>query len=361
MNLHLVGGFLGSGKTTAIIGAARLLMAQGKRVGVVTNDQGKYLVDTAFFKFADIPAVEVTGGCFCCNYDVLENRLNDLVEMTQPDIIFAESVGSCADIVATVIKPLVTLKNKPSDFTSLSVFTDARLLKARLLDQDLPFSDDVVYIFDKQIEEAGVIIINKIDLLPESGRQEIKNLTQERYPDKNILLQNSLDELNIKRWIRGLENESIYSPLKSLDLDYARYGAGESRLAWLDKRLSIEVTPGKGRRAVISLIKVMLSELNKQKIPVGHLKFYIQADGDAVKISIPTIFEELWEDKIPLFPNARFVEVLINGRVETEATFFDNLIQNVVLDFSTTDGASIMVLETASFHPQYPKPIHRIQ
>ena len=52
MNLHLVGGFLGSGKTTAIISAARLLMASGKRVAIITNDQGKYLVDTAFFRAA---------------------------------------------------------------------------------------------------------------------------------------------------------------------------------------------------------------------------------------------------------------------------------------------------------------------
>ncbi|MCJ7549956.1 MAG: cobalamin biosynthesis protein, partial [Anaerolineae bacterium] len=41
MDLHIVGGFLGSGKTTAIIGAAKALIAGGKRVGVVTNDQGR--------------------------------------------------------------------------------------------------------------------------------------------------------------------------------------------------------------------------------------------------------------------------------------------------------------------------------
>ena len=130
-------------------------MSQGKRVGVVTNDQGKYLVDTAFFSFSDIPAVEVTGGCYCCNYDVLEDRVNELVEMLHPDIIFAESVGSCADIVATVIKPFQQLKNIPTELMTLSVFADARLLRMRLLGDELPFSDDVVYIFDKQIEEAG--------------------------------------------------------------------------------------------------------------------------------------------------------------------------------------------------------------
>jgi G3E family GTPase len=49
MKLHLVGGFLGSGKTTAIGGAARELVRRGVSVGVVTNDQGGLLVDTAAF------------------------------------------------------------------------------------------------------------------------------------------------------------------------------------------------------------------------------------------------------------------------------------------------------------------------
>ena len=112
MHLHLVGGFLGSGKTTAIIGAARFLMAQGKRVGVITNDQGKFLVDTAFIRAMEIPAVEVAGGCFCCNYENLEERLEQLTASNRPDVVFAESVGSCADIVATVLKPLLHLRSE---------------------------------------------------------------------------------------------------------------------------------------------------------------------------------------------------------------------------------------------------------
>jgi len=38
MQLHIIGGFLGSGKTTAIIGAARYLADKGLHVGVITND-----------------------------------------------------------------------------------------------------------------------------------------------------------------------------------------------------------------------------------------------------------------------------------------------------------------------------------
>jgi len=97
VKLHIVSGFLGSGKTTAIIGAARALVDEGLKVGIVTNDQGRYLVDTAFFQRAAFPTVEVTGGCFCCNYQDLESQLQQLQERAQPDVIFAESVGSCAD------------------------------------------------------------------------------------------------------------------------------------------------------------------------------------------------------------------------------------------------------------------------
>jgi G3E family GTPase len=35
-----VGGFLGAGKTTALVAAARELIRRGLRVGIITNDQG---------------------------------------------------------------------------------------------------------------------------------------------------------------------------------------------------------------------------------------------------------------------------------------------------------------------------------
>ena len=140
-------------------------MAAGKKVGVITNDQGKYLVDTAFMKFNDIPTVEVTGGCFCCNYQDLNSQINILNDQIKPDIIFAESVGSCADLVATVINPLLKFAENDVHPLSLSVFADSRLLLRRLKGEPLPFSDDVTYIFDQQLEEAGILLINKVDLL----------------------------------------------------------------------------------------------------------------------------------------------------------------------------------------------------
>ncbi|MCB0080402.1 MAG: hypothetical protein KDE47_05715, partial [Caldilineaceae bacterium] len=66
IRLIITGGFLGAGKTTLLLTAARRLAERGYRVGLITNDQGADLVDTALGTGAEIPVTEVAGGCFCC-------------------------------------------------------------------------------------------------------------------------------------------------------------------------------------------------------------------------------------------------------------------------------------------------------
>ncbi|MGA2380559.1 MAG: GTP-binding protein, partial [Spirochaetia bacterium] len=132
MTVHLVGGFLGSGKTTAILEASRLLIKRGVSVGVITNDQGSNLVDTAFLQSLGIKASEVTGGCFCCNLPDFQRMLEELQEIAAPQVVFAEPVGSCTDLVATVMKPLAEAQGPSRKIGSLSVLTDIRLIRQRL-------------------------------------------------------------------------------------------------------------------------------------------------------------------------------------------------------------------------------------
>ncbi len=361
MRLHIVGGFLGSGKTTAIIGAAKLLMAQGKRVGVVTNDQGKYLVDTAFFTLADVPTVEVTGGCFCCNYDDLDARLDQLRHTAQPDVIFAESVGSCADIVATVVKPLLTLRQATPP-TSFSVFADARLLRRRLLDQPMPFSDDVVYIFDKQIEEAGLLVINKADLLNYELRitnYELLTLARQRFPGKAIRLQNSLEAGDIAGWVAALESGALGLPGAALEIDYARYGAGEARLAWLDETATLRVTEGQGRAVALHAIGAIVDALRQRQAAVGHLKFFVRGADEDAKVSFPTLDEAGWEAAVPSL-SGTLVTLLINARVEMGAEILRDVVAQAVRQAAATCGAAFDESAIAFFHPGFPSPTHRI-
>ena len=102
----MVGGFLGAGKTTTLARLARHYLGQGRRAGLVTNDQAQDLVDTTSLRAQGFPVEEVAGACFCCRFDDLVGKVGRLEEGERPDVILAEPVGSCTDLVATVVQPL---------------------------------------------------------------------------------------------------------------------------------------------------------------------------------------------------------------------------------------------------------------
>src|SRR5579863_10764442 len=100
-----LGGFLGAGKTSLILTAARLLEERGKKCAAILNDQGRDLVDTVWAESNGIDADQVSGGCFCCLFSDLIDAAERL-RAHSPDVIFAEAVGSCTDISATTLQPL---------------------------------------------------------------------------------------------------------------------------------------------------------------------------------------------------------------------------------------------------------------
>src|SRR5207237_8111773 len=98
----MIGGFLGAGKTTAILRLARHLSDQGLKVGLITNDQSLGLVDTAMLGANGFDVEEITGGCFCCRFNSLVAAAEKLSATTRPGVFVAAPVGSCTESMASV-------------------------------------------------------------------------------------------------------------------------------------------------------------------------------------------------------------------------------------------------------------------
>ena len=354
MKIHLLSGFLGSGKTTAIQYASRALLQQGIKTGVITNDQGIKLVDGDFFKSLKIPNRQVVNGCFCCNYNDLEANIQSLIETNETEIIFAESVGSCTDIVATVLKPL--LHFRPAAQVTVSMFADVRLLQMILKGGADLFDETVNYIYLKQLEEAGIIVINKIDLINKEQLAEIKQLMQEKYGSKILLYQNSLDEDNIQHWLHTLNNYQSAGMLQSLSIDYDIYAAGEAKLAWFDQELGeIYSANNNALQEVEDLINNIYKKINAHQYPVGHLKFLING---AIKISFTSNTQPAVT--INKTEPAASAALLINIRVQTKPEIIERLIADAVKEVETQSGCKVVVNSLSAFQPGYPRPTYRI-
>lgn len=89
-------------------------------------------MDTHFLKLQGLTAVEVTDGCFCCNFDEFLDKINKLSELNMPDVILAEPVGSCTDLIATIYKPLKAKNIKSMEIKPFSVIADPKRLKTHL-------------------------------------------------------------------------------------------------------------------------------------------------------------------------------------------------------------------------------------
>ena len=158
----MIGGFLGAGKTTAILGLARLLASRSLRVGLITNDQSVGLVDSAVLRNGEFAVEEITGGCFCCRFNSLTAAAAKLTDAARPDVFLAEPVGSCTDLSATVALPLRHMYGDRYRVAPLSVLIDPeRALRVLGLEAGPAFSPKVEYIYTKQLEEADILVINK--------------------------------------------------------------------------------------------------------------------------------------------------------------------------------------------------------
>jgi G3E family GTPase len=354
MKLCLLGGFLGSGKTTAIVTAAKMFARDNTSLAVITNDQGAQLVDAAFIDSLNIVGTEVRSGCFCCNYDQFYSAIENLQTSLAPEIIFAEAVGSCADLVATILKPLNRFH--PAIDVSLSVFADGPILLSSIEGRSSFVSNDIQYIYKKQLEEAGLIVINKCDLLTGNEIKKIESMLALDYPHKRLLFQDSLEESSVKKWMDTTLSKVYDEDLTALEIDYDKYGAGEAALGWLDASVIIHSK----QRAIFKaygFINDMFDEISFQKLSIGHLKFFLESGAWQKKISYTSAHNSKLDTNSEAI--ADHVRVLVNARVETDPNRLKKIFYHAIQKMQD-QNCHAEIIEVDSFQPGYPKPTHRM-
>lgn len=174
----LVSGFLGSGKTTLVRHLLRDAQARGLRLAIVSNEFGAVGIDRALLGGSDETFVELGGGCVCCQLsDELVVTLEELRAKIDPDRIVIETSG-----VALPYDVQLHFWRQPlarwigEDVTAVVVNAE-QLAAARELDDT----------FEDQVSSADLLLLNKIDLVPEAALPGLEARLRALEPDAPIL------------------------------------------------------------------------------------------------------------------------------------------------------------------------------
>jgi len=339
----IVGGFLGAGKTSLILAAAQLLEQRGLRCAVVLNDQGVELVDTHFAEAQDVPAREVTGGCFCCRFSGLAAMLDEL-RTREVDVIFAEPVGSCTDISATVFGPL----REEFDRYRVAPFTvlvdPSRAAAMRGEDADSPLA----FLYRNQLSEADLVCMTKADLYPDAA---VVAGVQTRFVSAKT-------GQGIEQWLDEILSGALDAGRTTLDIDYAQYARAEAALAWLNLSFTLEPDePVPPALAVGPFFDGVQRALTDARIPIAHFKAFVRSSTGWLKAAVCANDEApAVEGNLDASPAARH-EVLVNLRARGDAAVVRQIVEE---QLGRIEGNKLD-LQLECFSPAPPKPERRVQ
>jgi G3E family GTPase len=356
----MIGGFLGAGKTTAIARLARHYAAQGLRVGIVTNDQAYNLVDTQSLRQQGFDVGEVPGACFCCKFNDLLATVTSLSAEHQPDIILSEPVGSCTDLVATVVEPLRRLHGDRFQVGKLAVLLKPEHGRKILSgEENVGFSSKAAYIFLKQIEEADVVVLNKIDRLSDEEQRELIDLISQRFPDKQVLAISALNGDCFETLSEALESTAEARD-SWMEVDYDIYAEGEAELGWLNANVVFE-SENQFRldELIMSLINWLQLQLQPPVGEIAHLKVYGQS-GETSAVANVVSSDSTPQLSLPSNASTRRAELIVNARVAIDPEVLEQWVTDAVAVTADYFQLQAEISAMQRFRPGRPVPTHRV-
>lgn len=358
--LIIIGGFLGAGKTTSILNLTKLLQERYKNVGVMTNDQGTQLVDTNFLSKEGINVIEVTGGCFCCNFDSFSQKVDQMIEKNNPDIIISEPVGSCTDLVATIYRPMNHYSADKFTLAPLSIVVDPKKVMQFLgSEAQSLYPDEIKYLFCKQIEEADIIVLNKIDLMSQQELINVHNIIKKNFPEKELVAISAKENLNMNLWLEKIEGTEHKDDF-TMDVNYQTYGKAEAYLGWLNTSAELSSSEKFDISAFIKeFMEVLKNKFNDEKLEIAHLKVYGVSNSGCVKASLTGLSDDIdFNGQIPLRDHK--ANIIVNARINISPERLEDYVIGALNNISAKKNIILKDIKTECFMPGQPNPKYRM-
>lgn len=193
--VHIITGFLGSGKSTLIQHLA-MNKPQDERWVIVINEFGQVGIDQAMFEdYTNIIVKGLPGGCMCCQLAfVLQASLVNLLQRHRPDRLLIEPSGLGHPA------GLLELLRGEAFSEALDVQEVITVLDSRRLDDSRCREHDT---FQDQLLMAEGVVLNMADLASADQRQAAWRYLDNMWPPKRWVLEAEHGRMPISLLLEG--------------------------------------------------------------------------------------------------------------------------------------------------------------
>jgi G3E family GTPase len=197
MDMLVISGFLGSGKTTMVLATVgRIIEVTKKKVVIIVNDFGKIGIDGKVMEKYGLSVTEMPSGCICCTLgsDFLET-VRTVAEKFRPDLVIVEPTG-IAD--PANIRDTMKLYRGPLGKVKIVVVVDAVRFQLILKALTNPLKN--------QLNAADIILINKVDEVTPEVVEEVKRSLQALGIEKTVIVTSATEKINLDPVVEAMVN-----------------------------------------------------------------------------------------------------------------------------------------------------------
>lgn len=172
MEIQIVSGFMGAGKTTFLNQYMPAL--EGKTI-VIQNELGEIRLDAKRVD-KDIPVCEITAGCICCEMALaFQEEIAEIAQKYHPDRILIEpsGIGRLSDVMKAC------LRARDKNNIDLKVTKIITIVDLSCFEDDL---ESLGLMYQEQIQRARLLLVSHTEELSKEEKKRLLEKLREENP-----------------------------------------------------------------------------------------------------------------------------------------------------------------------------------
>ncbi|MBO4831979.1 MAG: hypothetical protein J5569_05900 [Oscillospiraceae bacterium] len=341
-------GFLGSGKTTAMMALTRYYTEHYAKAAMISNDlsEGNNLADNRLAQLSSCNASEITGECICYCHDVLTERLNAYFD-EGCELVVSDIPGFGVGALEHVYHGLAAEYPGQYELGPFTVLIEPGNAKLLLSGK----SADMTHILDAQLREADLIVLNKRDLLGNDETETVLSGLASKYPEARVIAISAARGEGLEELAQALRNGE--SALRRPDIDYVGEGLqremGSISEYYIQYHAVVCCNDFDGTAYLEEMASAVQNGIRDCGCEIPHLKLLAwEQEGDYGKV-------DLLGTGRPIEITHRFerpcteLAVVLNASAACPDTKLDGIITNAMSVVSERFGLEVMIFRKECF------------